>query len=114
MDYWIADVKGNGDPRDSTAADVVLPSAERMAGGFDNLSSGVWETDGYYCRFFQVLHRYSEIQICRCRLELVGATAFGRLPHVDLPGCFASSYSLEYAVAIQNGRLDYFDPPDSL
>jgi len=47
MDYWIADVKGNGDPRDSTAADVVLPSAEFMAGKFDNLSMGVWKTDGY-------------------------------------------------------------------
>src|SRR6059036_466504 len=114
MDYWIADVKGNGDPRDSTAADVVLPSAEFMAGKFDNLSTGVWKTDGYYRRFFQVLDRYSKNQICRRKFELVGATAFGGRPHVDLPGCFASPYPLEDAVAIQNGRLDYFYPPDPL
>src|SRR5438552_578514 len=114
MDYSIANVKGNGDPRDSTATDVVLPSAEFMAGNFDNLSMGVGKTDGYYGRFFQVLDRYSKSQICRCKLELVGATAFGRLPHVDLPGCFTSPYPLEDAVAIQNGRLDYFDPPHPL
>lgn len=52
--------------------------------------------------------------ICRCRLELVGATAFGRLPHVDLPGCLASPHPFEDAVAIQNGRLDCFDPPHPL
>src|SRR6266568_3404622 len=40
--------------------------------------------------------------------------AFGRLPHVVLPGCFASPYALGYAVAVQNGRLDDFDTPHCL
>ena len=45
MADWIADVKGNGNLRDSTAADVVLPSAEFMAGKFDNLLFGAKEPD---------------------------------------------------------------------
>ena len=48
MDYWIADAKGHGDLRDSTAADVVLPSPGFMAAVFGKLSSDVWQTDDDY------------------------------------------------------------------
>ena len=48
------------------------------------------------------------------RLELVGATAFGRFADIDLPGCFASPYAIEDALAIQNGRRDYLEAPDRL
>jgi len=62
-----------------------------------------------------VLYGKFKARVTTCtNLELVGATAFGRLPHFDLSGCFASPHPLGYAMAIQNGRLDYFDPPHPL
>src|SRR5687768_17217356 len=112
MADWIADVNGDGDPGDTTA-DVVLSLAEKMGGGFFILSSGIWEIAGYCCRSYQVLHRFTEIQICRFRLELVGATEFGRL-RFDLPRCIAPSYPLGYTVAYQTERCDCFDPTHCL
>ena len=44
----------------------------------------------------------------------MGATALGRLLHSDLPGCFASPFALEHALALQNGRRYYLDPSHPL